>query len=249
MEAIWSLLRRLRRRLARKNFRPVNWRDHTPRVFCVSMQRTGTTSVGKFFRDFGFVWAGWPHPDWSRLWYQGDFEAIFSSPEFLRSNAYEDDPWWLPGFYKVLFHRFPNAKFVLFTRNPDSWYQSMLWLGKGSVIGRTKIHCKIYRRELEYFDLLRAGLLDAQQEHPEIIEKTMKMAATLAEHYKNIYILHNLEVQEFFQRHAPKALFVADLEDPDKWMKLGHFLGVKVPPTYDSRENVSKKEVAEETVL
>lgn len=29
-------------------------------VFCISMQRTGTTSVGKFFQDFGFNWAGWP---------------------------------------------------------------------------------------------------------------------------------------------------------------------------------------------
>ena len=34
--------------------------DEADRVFCISMQRTGTTSVGRFFRDFGFRWAGWP---------------------------------------------------------------------------------------------------------------------------------------------------------------------------------------------
>ena len=31
--------------------------DNAERIFCISMQRTGTTSVGKFFRDFGFYWA------------------------------------------------------------------------------------------------------------------------------------------------------------------------------------------------
>src|SRR5690349_11662948 len=82
--------------------------DDADRVFCLSMQRTGTTSTGRFFRDVGYAWAGWPADErnqWSQAWYRGDFEAIFSSPEFRAANAFEDSPWFLPDFYKVLFHR------------------------------------------------------------------------------------------------------------------------------------------------
>jgi hypothetical protein len=123
------------------------------------MQRTGTTSVGKFFRDFGFRWAGWPADeknDWSGAWYEGDYNRIFSSRDFRAANAFEDSPWFIPDFYKVLFQRFPNAKFILFTRDPDAWFESMVKHSGGNIIGRSKIHCKVYRREQEYFDLLHS---------------------------------------------------------------------------------------------
>ena len=99
------------------------------KVFCVSMQRNGTTSVGSFFRDFGYRRAGWPADEknnWSESWYEGHYERIFSSIDFRAANAFEDSPWWLPGFYKILFHRFPNSKFILFTRDPDLWFESMV---------------------------------------------------------------------------------------------------------------------------
>lgn len=215
--------------------------DRTERVFCLSMQRTGTTSVGKFFRDFGFQWAGWPadqENDWSGSWYEGDFEKIFSSPAFIRANAFEDSPWFLPDFYKVLFFRFPNSKFILFTRDPDAWFQSMLNHSHGNVLGRTRIHCKLYRRELEYFDLLHSHAIDEETENQRGSEKTMKLVGH-AEHYKAVYRLHNTEVQDFFQRHAPGSLYVGRLEDPGKWKKLGKFLGIEVQENYDSHENAS----------
>src|SRR5215211_3062656 len=90
----WNLSRDAR--TASSNLRP---KKETDRVFCLSMQRTGTTSVGKFFRDFGFRWAGWPadqQNDWSGAWYDGNYEKIFSSPAFQSANAFEDSPWFLP---------------------------------------------------------------------------------------------------------------------------------------------------------
>lgn len=190
--------------------------DDAERVFCLSMQRTGTTSVGKFFRDFGYAWAGWPadeRNDWSAAWYRGDFEAILSSADFRAANAFEDSPWFVPDFYKVLFHRFPRARFVLLTRDPDAWFGSMLRHSGGNVIGRTSIHCKVYRRELEYLELVQAGVIDEAIENELYAPKTMKMAGR-AEHYKAIYRRHNLEVQDFFRVHRPDALHVGALEDP-----------------------------------
>jgi len=210
----------------------------TERVFCISMQRTGTTSVGKFFQDFDYRWGGWPADkknSWSRSWYDGDYEKIFSSIDFRATNAFEDSPWWLPGFYKILFHRFPRSKFVLFTRDPDLWFASMVKHSAGNVIGNSKFHCKVYRREME---LLKAGAFDEELEGRIHSEKPMKLIGH-ENHYKEIYQLHNAEVQDFFQRHSPESLHVGRLEDPDKWTKLGKFLGVEVPEDYDPRENVS----------
>jgi hypothetical protein len=215
--------------------------DKAERIFCLSMQRTGTTSVGRFFRDFGFRWAGWPadqQNNWSGSWYEGDFEKIFSSPRFRSANAFEDSPWFLPDFYKVLFSRFTNSKFILFTRDPDEWFQSMLNHSKGYVIGRTRIHCKVYRRELEYFDLLHSNAIDGEEESQPSSVKTMKIIGH-AKHYKDIYRLHNIEVQDFFHRRSPNSLHIGRLEDPDKWKKLGKFLGVEVPENYESHENAS----------
>lgn len=215
--------------------------DKLVRIFCLSMQRTGTTSVGRFYRDFGFRWAGWPadqQNNWSGSWYEGNYEKIFSSLEFRLANAFEDSPWFLPDFYKVLFFRFPNAKFILFTRDPDTWFQSMLNHSRGNVVGRTRIHSKVYRRELEYFDLLDSNAIDEEAESHPLSEKTMKLTGH-ARHYKDIYRLHNTEVQDFFRRHAPTSLHVGKLEDPDKWKKLGEFLGVEVPENYECHENAS----------
>jgi predicted RNA-binding protein with RPS1 domain len=183
------------------------------RIFCLSMQRTGTTSVGKFFRDFGFRWAGWPadkQNNWSGSWYEGDFERIFSSPAFRSANAFEDSPWFLPDFYKVLFFRFPNSKFILLTRDPDAWFQSMLNHSQGNIMGRTRIHCKIYRRELEYFDQLHSTAIEEAESQP-YPAKPMTLIGH-AEHYKDVYRLHNTEVQDFFQRQSLHSLYVGVAE-------------------------------------
>lgn len=215
--------------------------DRARRVFCLSMQRTGTSSVGRFFRDFGFRWAGWPtslRNQWSLAWYNGDYEAIFSSTDFRRTNAYEDSPWFCPGFYKILYHRFPEAKFVLFTRDPDDWFQSMMNHSRGNVLGRTDIHSKIYRRESEFLEMLNAGRIDETEEDDPHGKREMKLWGHEA-HYKSVYTLHNHEVVDYFGQHAPDALHVGTLEDADKWQKLGDFLRVPVPSHYESHENAS----------
>jgi hypothetical protein len=215
--------------------------DQSFRVFCISIQRTGTTSVGKFFRDFGFSWAGWPADEsnnWSYKWYDGMFEKIFSSDDFRSANAFEDSPWFAPDFYKVLYNRFPNSKFILFTRNPDLWFSSMIKHSKGDVIGITRVHCKFYRREPEFFELLSGKYIIENIENKIQSPKTMKIIG-LSNHYKGIYNLHNTEVKDFFIRNDPKKLFVGELEDTEKWIKLGKFLDIKVDETYRCHENAS----------
>ena len=216
--------------------------DKAFRVFCISIQRTGTTSVGKFLHDFGFAWAGWLQSglnNWPWLHYEGNYEKIFASDDFRQANAFEDSPWWYPGFYKVIYHRFPNSKFVLFTRDPDAWFGSMLKHSGGNVLGAMMVHSKNYRREKEFFQLLQAGKISYNESIRLDGDKMMKLYG-LDEHYKEIYRLHTTEVVNFFNRNNPSALFRARLEDEQKWVSLGKFLGIEVPPDYKSHENASK---------
>lgn len=215
--------------------------DSAPRVFCLSIQRTGTTSVGRFLRDFGYSWAGWPadrENGWSEAWYRGDHEKIFSSQDFRCANAFEDSPWFFPEFYKILYHRFPNSQFILLTRNPDAWFRSMLSHSGGNVIGRSEIHCKLYRREADYFALASSEDFDELAENRLEPPKTLQMTGH-DEHYKSLYRRQNEEVARFFSKYSPYSFFTTYLEDPMKWVKLGEFLKIQVRAEYEAHENPS----------
>ena len=217
--------------LLRPLFYRMRWKGRN-RIFCLSMQRTGTTSVGDFFQDFGFPTARWGHSiknEWTKKWFDGDFEAIFSSADFWSNQVFEDDPWWLPEFYKVLYHRFPGAKFILLTRDSDSWFRSMIRHSKGKTLGNTQQHCKFYRREKEFFEKLDndPSFQPTENEIDNLMELTDH-----ADHYKEIYEIRNREIVDFFQTKAPNALLVCDLADPKKWIKIGEFIGFSVPENY-----------------
>lgn len=210
------------------------------KIFCLSMQRTGTTSVGAFFKRSGFRVAGWPiskKNEWSFSWQQGDFETIFQSKDFKHYQVFEDDPWWLPEFYKVLYHRFPNSKFILLTRNQDTWFESMLKHSNGKTLGNTRLHCKIYRRELDFFDLF-----PEQNDRLEYNNKKIDNLLNLKgydKHYKEIYKIQNQDIKDFFTKYAPEAFFTCGLEDPQKWNKLAAFMNINIPDNFEVHENRS----------
>ena len=122
-----------------------NFIEDKEKIFCISFQRTGTTSVGNFFKEHGFNVQGYKKEisrKWSFLYYQGDYEAIFEDIDFKKNQVFEDNPWWLGDFYKYLYHRFPRAKFLLLTRDPDKWFDSMLNHSKRKTLGNTFLHSK-----------------------------------------------------------------------------------------------------------
>ncbi len=209
------------------------------KIFCLSMQRNGTTSCGRFLKDHGFRVAGYGEHsvDWSYQWLNGNYSKIFNSLNFKGHQAFEDNPWWSPDFYRVIFHKFPKSKFILFTRDSDKWYDSMLKHSNGKILGNTYRHCKVYNRLDEYYDKL--------ENDPEFkpsdkeIDNLMDMT-NMREHYTKIYDLYNREVVEFFNKVAPGQLFVCQLEDDHKWTKLGRFLRIKVNDDYNIHLGKSK---------
>lgn len=218
----------------------------TNKIFCVSYQKTGTTSVGQFFKLNGYKVATWEvshKNEWSMNWLKGDFEAIFQSADFRNNQVFEDDPWFLPEFYKFLFHRFPNSKFVLFERNPQKWFDSMVSHSINKSLGNTQIHSKIYHRELEYLESLDGNfepLYDYDGENRQnwdnlIVDETWK------DKYIRAYLTHNTEVKRFFDHQDSSRLISLNLEDEDKWLKLAKHFDIQQPKGLDTHMNKTSK--------
>ena len=99
-----------------QRFPKLRWKGDKTRIFCIALQKTGTTSVGDFFTYFGYPTARYKHSRdnaWTRSWFDGNYEAIFDTEDFKQRQVFEDDPWWCLDFYKYLlrhkFNRCPGA--------------------------------------------------------------------------------------------------------------------------------------------
>jgi hypothetical protein len=201
--------------------------------FCISRQRTGTTSVGTFLRDHGFRVAGYgAHSiEWSRYVNEGNYEAIFRARRFVTHNAFEDIPWWYNDFYRFLSFRFPRARFILLERDSEQWFQSMVSHPHIPRKAGTYEYCRQYRN-LDYFyrtiDASEAGAQSGAA-FPSIHE--------LKDRYISVYEEYNREVIEHFQKIGPERLFHARLEDTDKWVRLGRFLDIAVTEDYEAHSN------------
>ena len=193
-----------------------------PKLFCISFQRTRTTSVGRFLSDLGYTVADWSvshRNSWGRKWVEGRFDEIMDSHDFRAHQAFEDGPWFCPEFYRFLFHEFPNSKFILFERDAEAWFASMMSHSGGRSLGVTAVHAKIYRREAEYLALLE------QAENTEAVDLNGLPLDGHKDHYLDIYRTRNRETRRFFQDNDPSRLYFSRLEDAEKWNGLARYLG------------------------
>lgn len=202
----------------------------TGKVFCLSMQRSGTSSVGDFLEQWGFKRVGHQlsrSKNWTTHWLNGNYGAIFEDPLFTQNDVFEDDPWWCPDFFKYVYHRVPNSKFILLTRDSDAWFKSMISHSNGYSLGLTDIHAKIYRREDDLLWL---------QKNIKNFNVSVPQGMTLfdkADHYKRVYERHINEVQTFFDTFAPDALFVGELNRQEIWSEIAEWLAL---PQHESIE-------------
>ena len=216
--------------IGKKMLHSINIR-RKPLIFCISFQRTGTTSVGQFFKDHNFRVAT-SHISsknkWTLKWFKGDYENIFNSLDFRSHQVFEDDPWWCLDFYKVLFHRFPNAKFILLERDADEWFNSMVTHSGGKSLGNTLIHAHLYRREKEFY-----GVSNNIKLYKAETDNLLRLSENHRAHYTEIYKLRIQEMKDFFEYFDNDRLFYGRLEDNKKWGKMGSYCGFIVDPDYE----------------
>ena len=92
------------------------------KVFCIGLNKTGTTSIGKALEILGFHKRKSYDSDLVKHWSQNNFEPILQAAK--EHNNLEDWPW--PLVYQRMAKEFPEAKFILTKRNSaEDWYYSL----------------------------------------------------------------------------------------------------------------------------
>ncbi len=181
------------------------------KIIGVGFQKTGTSTLREALKILGYnVKDTTPRALIPIL--KGDFSKI---RQILKGyDAMEDTPWYI--IYRELDELYPGSKFILTTRDADSWYTSV-----SKHIGdlRAAHHEWIYGRG--------KGLPKEDRDH------------TIA-----VYEKHNKGVMNYFI-DRPDDLLILDFTRGDGWQKLCAFLDKEVPeipfPHYNRTAEIEKQ--------
>jgi len=86
------------------------------KIFGIGLPRTGTTSLIEAFKQHGITARHCP----IELW------ADSAHPMLSEARAFADTP--IPALYPKLDAQFPGSRFILTTRDRESWLESIQWL-------------------------------------------------------------------------------------------------------------------------
>lgn len=121
------------------------------------MQRTGTTTLGEILLILGYNVVA-TVPNLAEYLMKGDKEYVLRFAE--KFDAFQDLPWIF--LYKELDQKFPGSKFILTSRNEESWITSMVshfgqtdtpmrrWAyGNGCPVGNEELYCNVFRKHYQ----------------------------------------------------------------------------------------------------
>lgn len=131
-------------------------------IFIVSLHKVGTRSTHAFIESLGYTGIHYPKyagdldlEDWLERRGASRSQALDAILErFPDCQVFSDVP--IPGLYREALARFPDATFILVTRDPRYWWNTLYrhWhLRKGS-------------RRLDYFEYLQYAPYDYPRERP-----------------------------------------------------------------------------------
>jgi len=189
------------------------------RIFCIGLSRTGTSSLITALRVLNIQAIHSLHGGSSSdidylsdMILKGDFNLSTFDNSIL---AYGDIP--IPMFYKRLSQQYPNAKFILTTRDIQSWLLSAERWFKTMGVSHFQLDINdqyVPRVNISVTDLLRYLTYGS-------VEFNRKM-------YASTYITHNKLVRKYF-KDSPDFLEINICDKDSRWEKLCSFLGRKIP--------------------
>ena len=172
------------------------------KIFCVGVNKTGTTTMKRCFEALGIEAIASP-----KTYSKNDRKLLRqyysdNCTDHLISiahnyTAFEDRPWNLPNNYSILAEKFPDAKFILTERSKERWWDSVShWIASNP------------RKTDAYLRHFGEQSFSKQK----FIEK---------------YLEYNRHVKEYFLGND--RLLVLRFEDGDGWPELCDFLKLPVP--------------------
>ena len=195
-------------------------KNNSQKVFCVGLNKTGTTTIEMVLKDFGYKIGEQSKAELlSKSWYNRDFEKII---KFCNTaEAFQDVPFSLPYTYAFLDQHFKNSKFILTLRDsPDQWYNSItrfhakLWANGEDLPTIQDLKNAKYRYQGFAYDINRY-MFDTSLEEP--YNKDVLI---------NFYNNHNYSVIEYF-RSRPDKLLVINVSESNDYLNLCDFLNKK----------------------
>lgn len=188
------------------------------KVFCIGLNKTGTTSIESVLRDFGYKVgiqseAELLMDDWAVR----DFRGIVQYCK--TADAFQDVPFSIDFTYQILDYAFPGSKFILTVRNnADEWFESLIRF-YSKIMGVNGLPTA---DDLKNFTYGGMGWIWRQQMHIFGADESTLLDEKL---YKSYYTNHNDQVLAYF-KYRPKDLLVLNLSNPSAMQSLCEFLGV-----------------------
>lgn len=181
-----------------------------PKVFGIGFHKTGTSTLAAALRHLGYSVTG---PNWV---FEKDIAKTYVSKcrDLSKDfDAFQDNPW--PLVYAEMDEMWPDAKFILTTRDVDKWVASQV-----KHFGRKDTP-------------MRRLIYGAEYGCP----------AGNEERYAEVFKAHNAAVRSYFEGRELDFLEI-DLTATSEWAPICTFLGVDVPaipfPHANSAESVKR---------
>lgn len=202
------------------------------KIFSIGSGKTGTTSLEKLLKQFGFKLGNQPTAEvLSRDWlFNRDASRII---DFCHTaEAFQDAPFGYPDLYKVLDEHFPNSKFILTVRNSaDEWYNSLVRF-------HTKLFSSDPNRPPNENDLKNALYRYKGYIYEGYYASYGKFGIAPYEPsaYKEKYIQSN-EAKRAYFKNRPNDFIEINLSKAEDFQRLCHFLHVETDITSFPHEN------------
>lgn len=204
------------------------------KIFCIGFSKTGTTSLESALKLLGYnVCAGDYRNNYSNylqgLYVNNDFEEILKITHYF--DAFADAPWAGGRLHPMLEQKYPNAKFILTTRDSEKWFNSL-----------QKMLCKFATGPADAFETFhkegRYGIV-------RFLSKVFDID-TLANNKEKIiagYEQYNEEMLAYFAGREDFLHF--DLTVDGNWEELCAFLNKPIPQADFPHQNKAPNNTAE----
>jgi len=212
-------------------------------IFCIGYNKSGTTSLYQAIKDLGYK--GYPGERMAeaeyllkdlileKLWYSKHSLSFKPTLNWIEEclednqNVFKDVPFSLPGVWREVYKKYPNAKYILSQRdNTPQWYRSI-----------TRFH-KIGFGYGDPQGVSWKDLSNVNYRYPSYVHDCMTYINTYGfmksrslnpynqEALSESYDTHNREVKSFFR--GKKNFLAVNVANPKDYVKLCSFLDKRV---------------------
>jgi hypothetical protein len=212
-----SILPSLRFHLQRMHLRALKTEaNDAPKVFCIGLNKTGTTSLEIALKNLGYKMGNQYHGEMLLKDYaRRNFKPII---QFCSTaDAFQDAPFSFPFTFYFLDQAFPNAKFLLTVRDDaDQWYNSLVNF-HAKIFGGGKVPTKEVLQNAYY--RYKGRPWEASRVLFNTPEYDVYHKPTLISYYER----HNADVREYFR--LKQNFLEINLSEPGAYLKMCAFLG------------------------